>query len=105
MGECFYFNHSLGSLPYFIHQIRILGQVYHFSLLICYPYSLISKMRNKKEERDGNPNWMFLDKDDIHQNENKNKPFHEFCRPSHTVPNDGKPVDFLKLLFTDRLFN
>ena len=40
--ECFGFNHSLESLPYFIHQNRLLGQVYHFSLLICYPYLLIT---------------------------------------------------------------
>ena len=38
-GECFDLNLSLGSLPYFYITIRLLGQVYHFYLLNCYPYS------------------------------------------------------------------
>ena len=39
-GKCFDFNYSFGSLPYLYIPFRLLDQVYHFSLLICYPYSL-----------------------------------------------------------------
>ena len=42
--ECLDLNHSLTSLLYFtiLHiSIRLLRRVYHFSLLICYPYSLL----------------------------------------------------------------
>ena len=35
-GECVDFNHSLGCV-YSTLYIRLLGQVYYFSLLICYP--------------------------------------------------------------------
>ena len=38
-GECFDFNHSLGCVYPTLYIIRLLGRVYHFSLLICYPYS------------------------------------------------------------------
>ena len=41
--ECFDFNQSLFrkfTLSYKI-RIRLLGQVYHLSFLICYPYSLL----------------------------------------------------------------
>ena len=38
-GKCFDFNYSFGSLPYLYIPFRLLDQVYHFSLLICYPYS------------------------------------------------------------------
>ena len=34
-GECFNLNHSLGCPPYLYNIIRLLGQIYHFSLLIC----------------------------------------------------------------------
>ena len=37
-GKCFDFNYSFGSLPYLYIPFRLLDQVYHFSLLICYPY-------------------------------------------------------------------
>ena len=33
-------------------------------------------MRKKK---DGDLNWIFLDKDEIYYNENKSRSFHEFC--------------------------
>ena len=39
MGDCFDFNHSLGCVYPTLYTIRLLGRVYHFSLLICYPYS------------------------------------------------------------------
>ena len=42
-GEYFDFNYLLGSLPCLYTRIRLLGQVYHFSQLICYPYSFIVK--------------------------------------------------------------
>ena len=38
-GECFDFNHALGCIYPTLNTIRLLGQVYHFSLLICYPCS------------------------------------------------------------------
>ena len=41
-GERLDFNHPLGNLPLFYTiRIRLLGQVYHFSLLLCYPYSFL----------------------------------------------------------------
>ena len=40
-GGCIDFNHSLGCVYPTLYIIRLLGSVYHFSLLICYPYSFI----------------------------------------------------------------
>ena len=39
-GECFDFNHSLGCVNPTLY-IRLPCQVYHFSLLICYPCSML----------------------------------------------------------------
>ena len=44
-GECFDFNQSLGCVYPPLHIITLLGQGYHFSLLIYYPCSLISQVR------------------------------------------------------------
>ena len=38
-GACFDYNHSWECVYPSLYIIRFLGQVYHFSLLICYPYS------------------------------------------------------------------
>ena len=40
-GECFDYNHSLGSFPFLFIKIRLLHHVYYFSLLICYTESFL----------------------------------------------------------------
>ena len=42
-GDCFDFNHSLSSVYLSLYIITLLGRVYHFSLLICYPCSFSKK--------------------------------------------------------------
>ena len=37
----FDFSYSVGSLPFLYIKIRVLGQVHHLSLLICYLYLFI----------------------------------------------------------------
>ena len=39
-------NHSLGCLPFCINIIRLLGRVYHFSLLICYTCSSLASKKD-----------------------------------------------------------
>ena len=39
-GEYYDFNHSSGSVYPTLYIIRLLGQVYHFSLMVCYSCSL-----------------------------------------------------------------
>ena len=48
-GECFDFNHSLGSVHTTLYIIRLLGQVYHFSLLNCYPCSSSAQSYSQDE--------------------------------------------------------
>ena len=41
--ECFGLTHSLGCVYPTLYIIRLLGRVYHFSLLICYPCPFITR--------------------------------------------------------------
>ena len=42
-GECFDLTHSSGCVYPTLYIIRLLGRVYHFGLLICYPCPFITR--------------------------------------------------------------
>ena len=63
-GECFGLTHSLGCVYPTLYIIRLLGRVYHFSLLICYPCPVRYMHVEKKSQGDYNTwekfPWQYL---------------------------------------------